>query len=51
MICHFWKNGEFHAKGSLTSPLVGCKFVERFKNDKANGHGKAIFNNGEIIEG
>ena len=46
-----WKKGEFHGKGSLTSPLDGCKFVGNFKNDKANGHGKATFNSGEIIEG
>ena len=29
-----WKNGKFHGEGSLTSPLEGCKFVGKFKDDR-----------------
>ena len=46
-----WKNGEFHGKGSLTSPIDGSKFEGKFKNGKANGHCKVTFDSGEIFEG
>ena len=46
-----WKNGEFHGKGILTSPLDGCIFEGIFKKNKANGHGKVIFDSGEIFDG
>ena len=37
-------------KGIITTP-DGCKFVGKFKNDKAEGHGKLTFKNGDVLEG